>query len=78
MTSTTETQRKTLTASVRQSIYGIVAAIVPLLVLVGVISESVGGNILAIAASVIATAGAVLALKNLSPDPVVAEEVTPE
>jgi hypothetical protein len=51
----------------RQSIYAAAAVLVPLLVSLGVITEGVGGQILAILGALLAFATAVLQLVNFSP-----------
>lgn len=50
--------------AVRTWLYGIIAAVVPLLVVLGILTPDVGGHVLSIAAAVLATGGAVLAAKN--------------
>lgn len=49
---------------VRAWVYSIIAAVVPLLVVLGILTPDVGGHVLTIAAAVLATGGAVLAAKN--------------
>ena len=56
------------TAARRQWLYGIVIAVVPLLVTLGVLTGDVAQNVLTIAAAVIAISAPALASKNITPD----------
>lgn len=57
---------KFFTPKVRAWLYGIVGAVVPLLVILGVIDGTVAGSVLAIAGSVLAVGTSSLALANIS------------
>jgi hypothetical protein len=52
----------------RKYIYGIIAAAVPLLVTLGIITQEVSGHLMAIASSILATYGSVLAITNINED----------
>jgi hypothetical protein len=52
----------------RKWIYGIIAALVPLLVALGTISEPLAGQILAVAAAILTVGGSALAIKNVPKD----------
>jgi hypothetical protein len=56
-----------LTPEVRKSIYGLVAAGVPVLVIIGAISDDVAQQVLTIAAAVLAVGGSSLAFANVTP-----------
>ncbi|UOE45900.1 hypothetical protein [Agromyces larvae] len=62
-----ERLRAIFTINRRQSIYAAVAVIVPLLVNLGVITEGVGGQILALLGGALALLAAILQLVNFSP-----------
>lgn len=66
---------KTLTPATRQWVYGVVGAVVPLLVTLGVISGDVAGHVMAIAASVLALGSSALAYANVAQVPVEEPEV---
>jgi hypothetical protein len=55
------------TPKVRGYIYGIVAAVVPLLVTLGVLSDNQGGQVLAITSSALTVLASVLAIANIKP-----------
>jgi len=59
---------KFFTASVRKGIYVVLTALIPLLVTAGLLTESVGGQVLAVAAAVLAALGTILASLNITPD----------
>jgi hypothetical protein len=52
----------------RKWIYGIIAALVPLLVTIGSLSEPLAGQILGVAAAVLTVSGSALAIKNVPTD----------
>jgi hypothetical protein len=52
----------------RKWIYGIIAALVPLLVTIGSLSEPLAGQILGVAAAVLTVGGSALAIKNVPTD----------
>jgi hypothetical protein len=52
----------------RKWIYGIIAALVPLLVTIGSLSEPLAGQILGVAAAVLTVGGSALAIKNVPKD----------
>lgn len=56
-----------LTPEVRKSIYGLVAAAVPLLVIIGAISDDVAQQVLTLAAAALAVGGSSLAFANVTP-----------
>lgn len=58
--------KRVFTPRVRAWLYGVVGAVVPLLVILGVVDGTVGGGILAIAGSVLAVGTSSLALANIS------------
>lgn len=58
-----------LTPEVRLWIYRVIGTTVPLLVTLGVISNEVGGHILAIGASILALGGSLLAASNVATEP---------
>jgi len=71
--------RDIFTAETRAYIYGVIGAIVPLLVTLGVISGDEAGHIMAIAASLLALGGSALAISNITfptKEAVVDEEVS--
>lgn len=49
----------------RKLIYGVIAALVPLLVALGTLSEPLAGQILAVAAAILTVGGSALAIKNV-------------
>jgi hypothetical protein len=49
----------------RKWIYGIIAALVPLLVTLGALSEPLAGQILAVVAAVLTIGGSALAIRNV-------------
>lgn len=53
---------------VRKWIYGIIAATVPLLIVLGSITDEVGAQILNVAAAVLAIGGSALAITNVPKD----------
>lgn len=53
------------TPETRRWIYGIIAAVVPLLAAINVISGEVAGHVLAIASAVLSLGGSVLAMRNV-------------
>lgn len=55
----------------RAWVYGIIVALVPLLVAVGTITGDIAQLILNVAAAILAVGGSTLALSNLTPDTVV-------
>jgi hypothetical protein len=57
-----------LKAKTRKYIYGVIGAVVPLLVTLGVLSGDVAGHLMAIAASVLALGGSTLAINNITED----------
>jgi hypothetical protein len=63
-----KTTLTSLTATQRTYIYRIVGSAVPLLVTLGVVSDTVAGQIIAIAAAVLSIGGSALALANVTPD----------
>lgn len=65
----------TFNPSTRHWIYGVVGAVVPLLVTLGVISGDVAGHVMAIAASVLAVGTSALAMANIAQTPVEEPEV---
>jgi hypothetical protein len=52
----------------RKLIYGVIAAVVPLLVAFGTIAEPRAGQILAVAAAILTVGGSALAIKNVPKD----------
>jgi hypothetical protein len=56
------------TPHTRKWIYGIIAALVPLLVMLGTISEELASQILAVVAAVLTVGGSALAIKNVPTD----------
>ena len=50
---------------VRKLIYGVIAALVPLLVAFGAISDEVGQTVLNVTAAILTISGSVLAIKNV-------------
>ena len=52
----------------RKLIYGVIAAVVPLLVAFGTIAEPLAGQILAVAAAILTVGGSALAIKNVPKD----------
>jgi len=56
-----------LTPEVRKSIYGLVAAAVPVLVIIGAISDDVAQQVLTLAAAALAVGGSSLAYANVTP-----------
>jgi hypothetical protein len=52
----------------RKLIYGVIAAVVPLLVAFGTIAEPLAGQILAVAAAILTVSGSALAIKNVPKD----------
>jgi hypothetical protein len=52
----------------RKLIYGVIAALVPLLVALGTIAEPLAGQILAVAAAILTVGGSALAIKNVPKD----------
>jgi hypothetical protein len=52
----------------RKWIYGIIAALVPVLVTIGSLSEPLAGQILGVAAAVLTVGGSALAIKNVPTD----------
>lgn len=56
-----------LTPETRKSIYGLVAAAVPLLVIIGAVSDDVAQQVLNIAAALLAVGGSSLAFANVTP-----------
>jgi len=52
----------------RKWIYGIIAALVPLLVTLGTLSEPFAGQILGVAAAILTVGGSALAIKNVPND----------
>lgn len=57
-----------LDAKTRAWIYRVVAAAVPLLVVLGVLTNDVAAQVLNIAAALLSFGGSALALKNITPD----------
>jgi hypothetical protein len=57
-----------LKAKTRKYIYGVIGAVVPLLVTLGVLSGDVAGHLMAIAASVLALGSSTLAINNITED----------
>lgn len=57
-----------LPPATRKWIYGIIAALVPLLVALGSISNELGQQILNVVAAVLAVGGSALAIKNVPMD----------
>lgn len=53
----------------RKWIYGIIAALVPLLVTLGTLSEELASQILTVVAAVLTVGGSALAIKNVPSDP---------
>lgn len=49
----------------RKLIYGVIAALVPLLVALGTVTNEVGQTILGVSAAVLAISGSALAIKNV-------------
>jgi hypothetical protein len=52
----------------RKLIYGVIAAVVPLLVAFGTIAEPLAGQILAVAAAILTVSGSALAIQNVPKD----------
>jgi len=52
----------------RKWIYGIIAALVPLLVTLGTLSEPLAGQIMGVVAAVLTVGGSALAIKNVPKD----------
>jgi hypothetical protein len=52
----------------RKLIYGVIAAVVPLLVALGTIAEPLAGQILAVAAAILTVGGSALAINNVPKD----------
>jgi len=52
----------------RKWIYGIIAALVPLLVTLGTLSEPLAGQIMSVVAAVLTVGGSALAIKNVPKD----------
>jgi hypothetical protein len=52
----------------RKLIYGVIAAVVPLLVAFGTIAEPLAQQILAVAAAILTISGSALAIKNVPKD----------
>lgn len=52
----------------RKLIYGVVAALVPLLVAFGTISDEVGQTLLNVSAALLTVSGSLLAIKNVPKD----------
>ena len=50
---------------VRKLIYGVIAALVPLLVAFGAISNEIGQTVLNVSAAILTISGSVLAIKNV-------------
>lgn len=63
------------TPEVRLWIYRVIAAAVPLLVTLGIITDEVGGHIMAVGASILALGGSLLAAANVSTTPLEEIEV---
>lgn len=55
---------------IRRLIYGIIAAVVPLLVMLGTLTDEVAQQIMNIAAAVLAIGGSALAISNVPADSV--------
>lgn len=55
----------TIPAEVRRWIYGIIAAVVPLLITLGSLSDEVGAALLNVFAAVLAVGGSALAIANV-------------
>jgi hypothetical protein len=53
----------------RKWIYGIIAALVPLLVTLGTLSEPLAGQILTVVAAILTVGGSALAIKNVPSGP---------
>lgn len=53
---------------VRRWIYGVIAATVPLLVMIGSLTDEVAQQVLSIAAAVLAVGGSALAISNVPKD----------
>ena len=49
----------------RRWIYGIIAAVVPLLAALNLISGEIAGHVLAVAAAILSLSGSVLAMRNV-------------
>jgi hypothetical protein len=54
-----------LNAKQRKYVYGIAGTVIPLLVTVGVLSQEIAGQVLAIVASVLYLGSSTLAIKNV-------------
>jgi hypothetical protein len=52
----------------RKWIYGIIAAVVPLLVTIGTLSETLASQILTVVAAILTVSGSALAIKNVPTD----------
>lgn len=57
-----------LDANTRAWIYRVIAAAVPLLVILGVLTNDVAAQLLNVAAALLSFGGSALALKNITPD----------
>jgi hypothetical protein len=57
-----------LPPATRKWIYGIIAALVPLLVALGSVSSEIGQQLLNVTAAVLAVGGSALAIKNVPTD----------
>jgi hypothetical protein len=64
-----------LDAKTRAWIYGIVGAVVPLLVTLGVLTGEVAGHVMAIAASLLAVGSSALAMANVPYEPSMDDEL---
>ncbi len=64
-----------LDAKTRAWIYGIVGAVVPLLVTLGVLTGEVAGHVMAIAASLLAVGSSALAMANVPHEPAMDDEI---
>lgn len=53
------------TPETRKWIYGVIAAVVPLLTTLNIISGEIGGHVLAIATAILSLSGSVLAMRNV-------------
>jgi hypothetical protein len=54
-----------LSPTTRKWIYAIIAALVPLLVTLGTVSDEIGRQVLGVAAAVLTVSGSALAIKNV-------------
>jgi hypothetical protein len=57
-----------LQPEVRKWIYGIIAATVPLLIVLGSITDEIGAQVLNVSAAVLAVGGSALAISNVPKD----------